>query len=303
MPSNENKRIELTAKDTAETAVAQIKTEAAPLIILLADHDAILDPTVTSLCSRAILPAALDSNTIIIDNGPVRGSIGVAIQAARDEGQSPLVIYVQAHPQGTADSGYPIHIQLPPEWPNRIKAVFQIAAGLVRVDQKSIDKPAVTVLIGGGNDEKDGLVRSVRRGWPILLMEGSGGVADEILKAMKPAPDGTPPPPSADPAIREIIETASIDSFLISGNADDLHRILMARVDQRVNTLADSWSRFDELDAEAIHKRETSRRLQALILVLGVVATLRPYCNPAKGRRHSRAPLHRTELSPAWDIS
>ena len=132
----------------------------------------------------------------------------------------------------------------------------------------------MTILIGGGKIEMEGLLRSTRRGWPILLVQGSGGIADEILAAQDLQARGSPASPIADPEVREFIETADTDTFPISGNADDLHRILMARVDQRQNTLADSWSRYDDLDAEAVKRQKLSRTLQLTILTLGIVATL-----------------------------
>jgi len=155
-----------------------------------------------------------------------------------------------------------------------MKAIFQIAAGLAAIDGTAGEKPVLTILFGGGKNEMEGLLRSVRRGWPILIVQGSGGIADKILSALELQAGGTPPSSIADPEVREIIETADTDTFPISGNADDLHRILMARIDQSENTLADGWSRYDDLDAEAIRKQKHWRTLQFTILSLGILATL-----------------------------
>jgi hypothetical protein len=154
------------------------------------------------------------------------------------------------------------------------------------------------VLFGGGNAEKGALIRCARRKWPVLIVQGSGGMADELLQAMEPASDGTPPPPAADPDVREIIETADIYKFSISGNVDDLNRILMARIDMRVDTLTDSWSRYDDLNQAAIKKQVLFRNLQWTILGLGLLSTLL-----AIARSGNALPAYFLQLLPAQYVA
>jgi SMODS and SLOG-associating 2TM effector domain 1/Protein of unknown function (DUF4231) len=115
---------------------------------------------------------------------------------------------------------------------------------------------------------------------------------------MEPAADGTPPPPAADPDVREIIETADIYKFSISGNVDDLNRILMARIDMRVDTLTDSWSRYDDLNQAAIKKQVLFRNLQWTILSLGLLSTLL-----AISRSGNALPAYFLQLLPAQYVA
>ena len=91
MPSADRRLIDLSATDTVDSIVAQLKTQPRPLIILLGDYDASLDPTVKSLFSRAIVPAAMDSGVVIVDNGANFGCSAAVGQAARDEDHGPTL--------------------------------------------------------------------------------------------------------------------------------------------------------------------------------------------------------------------
>jgi hypothetical protein len=191
------------------------------------------------------------------------------------------------------EPNHTVIVRLPVEWSNPMKALFQLASELAK-DDTAGDRPVLVVLFGGGNTEKEALVRGARREWPVLLVQGSGGIADEILRAMEPAADGKPPAPAVDPDLREIIETADIYKFSISGNVDDLNRILLARIDLRVDTLTDSWNRYDDLDLAAIRKQVLYRDLQLTILSLGLIATLL-----AIARSGNALPLWLKQLFPA----
>lgn len=273
MPSPDKRLIDLSATDTIDSIVAQIKTEPKPLIILLGDYDVSLDPTVKSLCSRAIVPVAVGSGAMIIDSGANSGCSAAVGQAARDEDHGPTLIGIAPHGVDELEPNHTVIVRLPTEWSDPMKALVQIAGELAQ-DSTAGDRPVLAVLFGGGQTEKAALVRCARREWPVLVVQGSGGIADEILKAMEPAADGKPPAPVADPDLREIVETADIYKFSISGNVDDLNRILLARIDLRVDTLTDSWNRYDDLDQAADGKQVLFRNLQLTILSLGVVATL-----------------------------
>lgn len=293
MPSADRRLIDLSATDTVDSIVAQLKTQPRPLIILLGDYDASLDPTVKSLFSRAIVPAAMDSGVVIVDNGANFGCSAAVGQAARDEDHGPTLFGIAPHGVDPLEPNHTMIVRLTAEWSDPLKALLQIAGGLAK-DSAAIDRPVLVVLFGGGNAEKGALVRCARREWPVLIVQGSGGVADEILKAMEQTADGKPPVPAADPDLREVIETADIYKFPISGNVDDLNRILLARIDLRVDTLTDSWNRYDDLDQAAIRKELLFRDLQWTVLGLGLIATLL-----AIARSGNALPLSVKQLFPA----
>ena len=292
MPSADRRVIDLSATDTVDSIVAQIKTQPSPLILLLGDYDVSLDPTVRSLFSRALIPAAMGSGVVIIDNGANSGCSAAVGQAARDEDHGPTLFGIAPHGADQLEPNHTTIVRLTAEWSDPMKTLIQIA-GELATDTAAIDRPVLVVLFGGGSAEKGALVRCARREWPMLIVQGSGGIADEILKAMEPTADGKPAAPAADPDLREVIETADIYKFPISGNVDDLNRILLARIDLRVDTLTDSWRRYDDLDQAAIRKEVLFRDLQWTVLGLGLVATLL-----AIARSGNALPLYVTQLFP-----
>ncbi len=273
MPLPDTKLINPTDKDTIDSIIAQIKSEPKPLILVLGEYDASLDPVVKSLCCRAIVPGAVSSGATIIDDGANSGCSALIGQASQDEEHGPTLIGIAPRSPEAPEPNHTVIVRLPPEWPDPVKVLFQIVAELAK-DQTTGDRPVLAVLFGGSQKETGALVRCARRGWPVLLMQGSGGIADQILSALEPAPDGKPPATVADPGLREVIETADIYRFSISGNVDDLNRILLARIDLRVDTLIDAWTRYDGLDETAIRKQALFTKLQLVILSLGVIATV-----------------------------
>ena len=299
MPSADRRLIDLSATDTVDSIVAQIKNQPNPLIILLGDYDVALEPTVRSLFSRAIVPAAVGSGVVIIDNGANCGCSAAVGYAARDEDRGPTLFGIAPHGVDQLEPNHTAIIRLSAEWSDPMKALVQIAGELAK-DSAAADRPVLAVLFGGGNAEKGALVRCARRKWPVLVVQGTGGIADEMLKGMEPAADGTPPPPAADPDLREIIETADIYRFSISGNVDDLNRILLARIDLRVDTLTDSWSRYDDLDQAAMKKQVLFKQLQWTILSLGLLSTLLAIARSGTSLPSFIAQLFPAEYVPAF---
>jgi hypothetical protein len=235
----------------------------------------------------------MGSGVVIIDNGANSGCAAAVGQAARDEDHGPTLFGIAPHGTDQLDPNHTTIVRLTAEWSDPMKAMIQIAGELAK-DSAAIDRPVLVVLFGGGNAEKGALVRCARREWPMLIVQGSGGIADEILKGMERTADGKAPSPVADPDLREVIETADVYKFPISGNVDDLNRILLARIDLRVDTLTDSWSRYDDLDQAAVRKEVLFRDLQWTILGLGLVATLL-----AIARSGSALPPSITQIFPA----
>jgi hypothetical protein len=214
----------------------------------------------------------VSSGAAIIDNGKTSGCSAAVGQAVRDEDHRPELFGIAPQSVESVEPNHTAIVRLPVEWSDPTKALVQIAGELAK--GTAGDRPVLVVIFGGGNTEKEAIVRSARREWPVLIVQGSGGIADEVLKTLDAQADGKLLEPNADPDLREIVETADIYRFSLCGSIDDLNRILLSRIDLRVDTLTDSWNRYDELDQAAIRKQVLFRELQLTILGLGLVATL-----------------------------
>src|SRR6185295_17505468 len=132
------------------------------------------------------------------------------------------------------------------------------------------------LLFGGGSTEKQAVLWCARRGWPLLIVGKTGGLADEIIDAGS-SPEA-PSSPALDPDLREILETATILRSSLDASVDDLHRLLIGRIASNPETLAETlkeaWLRYDEIDQSAIAKQTKFRQLQLALIVLAVLATL-----------------------------
>ncbi len=272
------KIIDIDASKPIEATVAELQLPSRPLIVLLGDFDSKLNDQVRGICSRVIVPAAVDPGALILDNAACGGCAALIAKAALDQDKPVALLgIVPGDRAPTAiDADHEAVLRLPSEWADSTKYTFQIADELIK--NETGPKPTLAILFGGSEPEKKALLRCARRGWPVLVMKGSGGLADQILQVRASQPDGTAGSLLTDPELREIVETASIYPSSMDASVDELNRILLGRIDERpemlVNTLKEAWTRFDELDAAAILKQKTFLILELALITLGVLAAL-----------------------------
>jgi hypothetical protein len=259
--------IEIQATDTVETAAAKITVKPEVIILLLGSFDVAIAPQVRSVCARALAPVALMANALIVDNGASDGL------AAQQMDQSPPLLGILDPATESHDPNHTHLLRLPAEWTDPVKSSFLLTAELAKSGATG-QKPVIALLFGGSDAHKITVQRCARRGWPILVVQGAGGLGDAILAALSPSADGAPAPAIADPDLREIIDTASICPLALAGNVDDLQRVLFGPIQKPADVLADAWSRYDDLDFAAVEKQDLFRRIQIAILTLAVAATL-----------------------------
>jgi hypothetical protein len=146
------------------------------------------------------------------------------------------------------------------------------------------------VLAGGGRVSKAEAVASVRRGWPVFVIQGTGGVADEIAqlwhvhKVRHRRPAGWLWPGKyryrrlpalsliPDPDLREIVGAGDIR--LVTGTEPGQLARQVAWEVQDEPVLKGAWQQFATYDHLAGGLRTAFTRFQAWILLLGVLATL-----------------------------
>lgn len=103
-------------------------------------------------------------------------------------------------------------------WGGETEMIFRLAEELGR------GVPVLTLVVNGGPIVKDEVLHSVRQGWPVVLVEGSGRMADEIACLWRQRPARVD-----DPALEEIITRGRISLFPVEGGAGEL-RALVARL-------------------------------------------------------------------------
>jgi hypothetical protein len=148
----------------------------------------------------------------------------------------------------------------------------------------------VVVLAGGGRVSKTEALASVRRGWPVFVIQGTGGVADDVARLweahrvphqrpagwLRPARSRyRPPPPLSlipDPDLREIVGEGDIRAVTGAEPGQLARRIAWELQDEPV--LKGAWQQFATYDHLAGRLRTAFTRFQAWILLLGGLATL-----------------------------
>jgi SLOG in TRPM, prokaryote/SMODS and SLOG-associating 2TM effector domain 1/Protein of unknown function (DUF4231) len=148
----------------------------------------------------------------------------------------------------------------------------------------------VVVLAGGGRVSRSEILESVRRGWPVFVIEGTAGIADVILELWqdyrKPHRRAAawllprkfryrrPPPLSSipDPELREIVSEGDIREVTSPDPGQLARQIAWELQDEPV--LKGAWRQFATYDYLAGRLRTAFTRFQAGILLLGVLSTL-----------------------------
>lgn len=156
------------------------------------------------------------------------------------------------------------------------------------VEEFSQDVPVLTLLVSDSPTAKDEVVKSVRQAWPILVIEGSGGFADEIQKAWqtkqryiqdlsewKPNdPNKTKPNPPfiADPVLAEVIAEGNLHFFAVTEMPEKLELCIDLKLKGN-DILSQAYTQCRIYDDVANRQQKIFRWQQFFILLLGVLIT------------------------------
>lgn len=151
------------------------------------------------------------------------------------------------------------------EWGDETDTYFRLADALSR------RAAMVGLLVNGGAIARQEVLRVVRRGWPLIVIQGSGRLADEIAAA-----HNAPPDDFDDDALAEIITHGDIHVLSLDQPVAPLRgafQKLLTELVTRDATLKDAWSQFSLFDKNASEQQGRFLGLQKWILGLAVVAT------------------------------
>lgn len=133
---------------------------------------------------------------------------------------------------------------------------------------KSTDKiPVLAVLAGGGQTSKDEAVRAVRQNIPLIVVEGSGGLADEISSAWKQKATLL-----EDPLMAEIVSDGEIHLHSLNNSVKGIERLIIRElgIDK---VLTQAWEVFADYDLNARLQQNRFNTLQLAIITIGVIGT------------------------------
>ena len=274
-PNGNNAKLITVTRGTAATNTIDALglTKPKNLILLIGGKDP-LDPKLTNqltqLFSRGIARAAKDAEALLMDGGTETGATAILGQGVADRGRETKLLGVAAagkvtFPGGPADTGDG-RTKLDPNHSHFVlvegtdsgaetAVLFDLAA--------AFDVPVLTILVNGGVGAKNELLQSVRHGWPVIIIEGSGGLADEVAALVKQ------PTPLEDPPMAEILTEGDLRLFSVAGALEDFEKLLSSQA-PNVKLLRGAWQQFATYDANANRLQKSFRKLQFFILVLGL---------------------------------
>ncbi|HKQ03960.1 MAG TPA: DUF4231 domain-containing protein [Blastocatellia bacterium] len=267
------------------------------VIVVLGGADSIdekLLPRLTQLFGRGIARAAVEARALILDGGTEAGVMKLMGEGVAGRGyKTPLVgvapkDLVTYPPDELAD-----HVRLEPNhshfvlvegdaWGSETATLFALAEAASQREtapqavgkgpQKDAEKAdgkklAVAILAGGGPVTRNEVLRAVRQNLSLIVIEGSGGLADEIAAAWRARP--TLPD---DPVMAEIIDDGEIHLHLLSNPVKGIERLIVRELGGD-DVLLQAWETFADYDLNAKLQQTRFNRLQLAILVLGLLAT------------------------------
>jgi len=238
-----------------------------------------LQARLRQLFSRGVARVAADLEAVVIDGGTQCGVMEMIGQGVVDrERKSPLIgIAPKAqvfYPNKPESENNPDTIALEAnhshfilvdaqDWGSEVEVMYNLAKDIV----KDTTVSAVTILVNGGDLSRQEILRSVRLGWPIIIVEGSGRLADELANLYREQPEFI-----EDPILAEIIEEGDLHLFSINNSIQGLERLIYRKL-RGDTSLKLAWEQFALYDTNAVRHQRQFQSMQLSILILGVVGT------------------------------
>ena len=267
----------------SELLAALEMTTPRPLLVLVGGADALEDNIQTRLAElleRGIVRAVSATGAVVVDGGTAAGVMALMGEAAAEgPGRIPLLgvapLGKVTYP-GDAHAPAPDSAALEPNHSHFVLANSSVWGGETSllfdvVDALAEGRSAVVVVAGGGEVAHDEVLRAVRHNLPVVVLRGTGGVADALASALAERQQDSSKP-VADPGLEEVMSDGSLTIFPLNGDPVALAGLLKRQL-QEDQTLRIAWHRFAVLDKTAKRQQAAFRLQQRLILSLGVLAT------------------------------
>jgi hypothetical protein len=285
------------ALDGATDIAAALKLgDPRPVILLFGGADDLAEavkPRLRWMLTRGVARTAAELGAAVIDGGTRAGVMEVMGAASADLGhRAPPLIGVAPAALVSANGAAPATAVLDPnhshavltlgqQWGDERDTMLALAAVLAR------GKGVIAVVAGGGTQTVLEIREAVRRRWRVVVLRDTGGAADRLAPLVGTAPDTI-----ADPVLAEIVRDGTLDVVPLDSSPDRLADPIRQEAAAGV-TLGDAWQRFATLDANANRRQRAFRRMQALILVLGLAAA-------ALAVTHEQLPAGGSGLRPGF---
>jgi hypothetical protein len=273
------------------------------VILIIGGADSVdekLRPRLIQLFSRGIARAAANASAVIIDGGTQSGVMEMMGQGVADRGfQASLIGVAPAglvtYPDSEANADTPLdpnhsHFVLVDgnALGSELPTIFNMAKALMT------KVPGVVILASGGANARNELIHAVRQNLKVIVVEGSGGLADEVAAACKQKP--TLP---EDPVLAEIIADGRIELHLLTNSVKGAERLIIRELGGD-DVLMQAWEHFADYDLNANLQQKRFDRLQKSILIIGLLGTalalIREVMHPGSAPPTNIGPVNYADL-------
>ena len=262
------------------------------LLLIVGSTDGLKETTrfhLVQLFSRGLARAAAAAEAMLIDDGANIGVAALMGQGVADRGRKSVLLGVTPGPAdaGKLDANHSHFVLVGGDLPGKVAETTVALAAVLAIkpspgqptqqeEPSSLRIPVVLVLVGGDDAAKDVVLQGVRKGWPVLVIQDSGALADELNQRWQQRATFI-----EDPALAEIVADGDLHLFPLDATDDeptDRPRALEQRILHLFhqlggdNILQRAWQRFAVYDFNAIRHQRSFDWLQFFILALGVVA-------------------------------
>ena len=244
--------------------------------------------------TRGIMSAAEQVQAVVLSGGWDVGPAGYAGRANRDRDYSVPLVAVNCKPKvtwpGDLRPGQRGRLPLQPDHTHVVllptddgavatKYRFDLAEAIAFDEIEKTPLPAVAFVVNGGDAALRETLRCVRKGWPIVCIRGSGGVADRLYKARQSGHAY-----ANDPMTTEIVQEGNVEFIELSevdgGTTSAMIQRLFKAVKQQLATkdavdpsVQLAWEKVGEYE-DASHKyKRQSKLIRNLFIALGIVTT------------------------------
>lgn len=247
------------------------------VILLIGGADSVAEDVkarLTQLFGRGIARAAVSGNAVVVDGGTAAGVMQMMGEGVADRGFKSSLIGVaplglvnfpgsEGRGETPLDPNHSHFVLVEGNvWGSETGVMYKLVSALT-----SNKAPAVVLLVGGGAVSTDETLQAVRQNLPLFVVEGSGGLADEVATAWKARPELP-----EDPVMAEIIADGRIQFHLLTNSVKGAERLILHEL-AGSDVLLDAWENFADYDLNAILQQKSFDKLQLPILLIGVLVT------------------------------
>ena len=286
--SNGNKATAITAPPgtSAETIVRGLGLNLPKALIIVAggadNFDDTIKPKILQLLSRGVARTAVGLNAMILDGGTKAGVMELMGESISDYEEKITLLGIvpsgkTIYPSGPSatdqnnvelDSNHTHFVLVNcDQWGCETRTMFRLAKFLGK------NVPVITIVLNGGELSKEEARLSVRQKWPVIVVEKTGRLADEIATAWREKGKAETQA-IKDPALAEIIADGNISLFSLDDSVDGFRKLLSNSLCVPTDDcLKAAWKAFVVFDYNAGQRQKSFNRLQTSIMLLGIFAS------------------------------